>query len=211
MTETAAKWIQVIPQRKTAKPLPLQTCKVALTDKTGTVSEVMAPAHWLGQFIAVTAPAGTARDFAPCRGLWVITHRGCGMSAGTLRCSKKRAVAIARQWDGKFGCIDPADARSWPWGKQWGELVASINSPGLESPSQPDSSTATAGILAANAGIAIDQAGRGLRIQWRGKFWPAPTDAELDWWTFDSCAETPDGRTVEPDHPESWLRILRLV
>lgn len=197
----------------TATAKPPELCKVALTDKTGTVSEVMAPAHWLGQFIAVTAPAGAARDFAPCRGLWVITHRGCGLSAGTLRCSKKRAIAIARQWDGRFGCIDPADARSWPWGKQWGELVQSINAPWADPAPRTESgdSTETAGLLAAQAGIAIDQAGRGLRIQWRGKFWPAPTDTELDWWTFDSCAETPDGRTVEPDHPESWLRILRIV
>jgi hypothetical protein len=28
---------------------------------------------------------------------------------------------------------------------------------------------------------------------------------------MDSCCETPDGRTVEPDHPESWLSILNLI
>lgn len=196
---------------KTATAKPPQLCKVALTDRTGTTSEVMAPAHWLGKFIAVTAPAGTARDFVPCRGLWVITHRGCGLSAGTLRCSKKEAIAIARKWDGRFGCIDPGDARAWPWCQQWGDVVRSINSPEIFGNVEPEDSTATAGALAARAGIPIDQAGGVLRIQWRGKFWPAPADAELDWWTFDSCAETPDGRTVEPDHPESWLRILRLV
>jgi hypothetical protein len=198
---------------KTATAQPLQRCKIALREKDGTTSETLAPAHWLGQFIAVTAPAGTARDFAPCRGLWVITHRGCGLQAATLRCPKKRAVAIARQWDGRFGCIDPADARSWPWCQQWGELVRSINSVGTYGAPGPEdlTGTATAGVLAAEAGIPIDQAGGVLRIWWRGKFWPAPADAELDQWTFDSCAETPDGRTVEPDHPESWLRILRLV
>jgi hypothetical protein len=196
---------------KTATAKPPQLCKVALTGKTGTVSEVMAPAHWIGEFIAVTAPAGKDRNFAPRRGQWVITHRDSGLSGAILECSKKRAIAVAKQWDGKFGCIDATDARTWPWIEQWGNLVRTINYPHVSGNQNPDSSTATAGILAANAGIAIDQAGRGLRIQWRGKFWPAPTDAELDWWTFDSCAETPDGRTVEPDHPESWLRILRLV
>jgi len=190
---------------------PLKRCKVALRNLDGTTTEAMAPAHWCGQFIALTAPAGPARDFAPVRGQWVITHRGCGLSAGTLLCSKKRAVAIARQWDGKFGCLDASNARAWPWAKQWGNVVGSINSPGIYGRPEPDDSTATAGGLAARAGIPIDQGGGVLRIFWRGKFWPAPTDAELDWWTFDSCCETPDGRTVEPDAPDSWLCILRLV
>jgi hypothetical protein len=193
----------------TTKPQPIRRCKVAL--QTPRV-DVLAPAHWLGQFIAVTPPAGKARDFALSPGLWVITHRDSGLSAGTLRCSKRQAIAIARQWDGKFGTIDATDARSWPWGKQWGELVRSINAPSRPEPlPEPISTQETAGELAARAGIPIDQAGRSLRIQWRGKFWPAPTDAELEFWTFDSVAETPDGRTVEPDHPESWLRILQLV
>lgn len=190
---------------------PLKRCKVALRNADGTTTETMAPAHWLGQTIALTAPAGTARDFAPVRGQWVITHRGCGLSAGTLHCSKKRAVAIARQWDARFASIDASDARSWAHCEAWGNVVRGINYPSNAGRVEPDDSTATAGELAARAGIPIDQGGGVLRIFWRGKFWPAPTDAELDWWTFDSCCETPDGRTVEPDAPDSWLSILRLV
>lgn len=190
---------------------PVQRCTVALQNPR---EDVMAPAYWLGQFLALTAPAGKARDFAPVRGLWVITHRGCGMSAATLRCTKQRALAVAKAWDQRFGCLNPADARSWPHAAAWGDLVRRINSPagyGLEAPRADGGLTDTAGELAANAGIPIDQAGGKLRILWRGKFWPAPTNAELDYWTFDSVCETPDGRTVEPDAPDSWLRILRLV
>jgi hypothetical protein len=38
-----------------------------------------------------------------------------------------------------------------------------------------------------------------------------PTMAELEHWTLDSVCETPDGRTVEPDAPDAWLRLLALV
>lgn len=188
---------------------PIKRCKVALV---GPREDVMAPAHWLGQFLAITPPAGKDRNFAPQRGLWVLTHRESGLSAGTLRCSKKKAIQIARQWDGRFGCIDAADARSWPWARQWGHVVESINYRWRDpAPDTDANSQATAGELAARLNLPIDQAGGTLRIFWRGKFWPAPTDAELEFWTFDSCCETPDGCTVEPDHPESWLRILALV
>lgn len=183
-------------------------CKVALQ---GPREDVWAPAHWLGQHVALTAPAGTDRSFKTCPGLWVITHRNSGLSAGSLRCTKERARSIARQWDHRFGCIDATDARSWPWAKAWGELVRSVNNPQSVPFMDDGQSTDTACELAARAGLPIDQAGGTRRIWWRGKFWPAPTDAELDWWSFDSCAETPDGRTVEPDAPDSWLSLLGLV
>jgi hypothetical protein len=171
----------------------------------------MAPAHWVGQHVAVTPPCDQARRFPVVRGQWVITHKGCGLQAATLLCSKRQAVAIAREWDQRIGLIDPADARSWPWCEQWGALVASINRPWQAAAEPAADSADTAGELAARAGLPIDQAGGVLRIWWRGKFWPAPSDVELDLWTLDSVAETPDGRTVEPDAPDSWLRILRLI
>ena len=193
----------------------LRRCNVALSHRDGSQSIALAPAAWLGQFIAVTPPAGADHSFTVQRGLWVITHRECGLAFAHLRCSKRDAIALAKAWDQRCGTVDPANARSWPHCEAWGNAVAKINGPNESTRwgSVPvgDDGTGTAGELAAAAGIPIDQAGGVLRIKWRGKFWPAPSDAELDFWTFDSCCETPDGRTVEPDHPESWLRILRLV
>lgn len=48
----------------------------------------------------------------------------------------------------------------------------------------------------------------GVELRWRGRWWLVPTYGEVEAWVLDSVAETPDGRTVEPDHPESWPRIL---
>ena len=217
--------VRAIPTRTTA-PHPMTTstahmlrrCNVALNNRDGSHTLALAPAAWLGQFIAVTPPAGADRSFSVQRGLWVITHRACGLSFAQLRCSKRDAIALAKAWDQRCGTVDPANARSWPHCEEWGKAVARINLPNIpgratfhHNEDEDGSSTGTAGELAAAAGIPIDQAGGALRIHWRGKFWPAPSDAELEFWTLDSCCETPDGRTVEPDHPESWLRILRLV
>ena len=48
-------------------------------------------------------------------------------------------------------------------------------------------------------------------IRRRGDRYPIPSDAELESWVFDSVCETPDGETVEPDHPDSWLRLLGFI
>lgn len=48
-------------------------------------------------------------------------------------------------------------------------------------------------------------------VRWRGKWWPAPTVGEVHSWALDSVAETPDGRNVEPDDPESWPSLLGLI
>jgi hypothetical protein len=198
----------------TATAQPIRQCKV--TTKSG---EFMAPAHWLGQHLAVTAPADKERTFAVQRGRWVITHRGTGLQACTLETTKAAAIKFARAWDQRFALITATGtAHNWPHKEAFGRAVARINLPNVpgratfhHNNDDDGTGTGTAGELAAAAGIPIDQAGGVLRIRWRGKFWPAPSDAELELWTLDSCCETPDGRTVEPDHPESWLRILRLV
>ena len=58
-----------------------------------------------------------------------------------------------------------------------------------------------------------------LAIRWpvdnqpsQGHFWAVvpSTDALMEW-TMDSVCETPDGREVEPDADDSWLRLLGLV
>lgn len=40
---------------------------------------------------------------------------------------------------------------------------------------------------------------------------PLPSIDAMMEWTMDSCCPTPDGRILEPDHPDSWLRLLGLV
>jgi hypothetical protein len=49
------------------------------------------------------------------------------------------------------------------------------------------------------------------QVSWRGQWWPAPTVSEMEDYCLGSTAETPDGRTVEPDHPDSWPRLLGLI
>lgn len=51
----------------------------------------------------------------------------------------------------------------------------------------------------------------GLEMLWRGQWWQVPTFGDVEAWALDSCAETPDGRTVETDHPEAWTRLLGVV
>ena len=50
-----------------------------------------------------------------------------------------------------------------------------------------------------------------LRLWFRDRWFDVPSMAEFHVWTFDSCCETPDGRTVEPDAEDSWLRLCGLV
>lgn len=38
-----------------------------------------------------------------------------------------------------------------------------------------------------------------------------PSLEDLEDWTFDSYAFTPAEDEVEPDHPDSWLRLLYLI
>ena len=38
-----------------------------------------------------------------------------------------------------------------------------------------------------------------------------PSHADAMRWTLDGMAETPDGRTVEPDDPDSWLVLCGLI
>ncbi len=173
--------------------------------------KLAAPAHWLGHNLAVHPPVGKDRAFKVSRGHWAITHVESGLMAASLLATKADALKLAKQWDSRFSSINAADARQWPWRKQWNETVARINNPWASSDESDAGSTDTAAELAATAGLAIDQAGGSIRAQWRGRFWPLPTDQQLNAWATDSCCETPDGRTVEPDHPESWLAILRLI
>ena len=48
-------------------------------------------------------------------------------------------------------------------------------------------------------------------VRWARQWWPAPTVGEAHAMALDSVAETPDGRTVEPDDPHAWPRLLGLI
>lgn len=50
-----------------------------------------------------------------------------------------------------------------------------------------------------------------LKLRWRSRWWVVPTMEQVEFWTFDSVCETPDGDMVEPDAPGSWLHLLGLV
>ena len=150
------------PQTMATSTQTLRRCNVALNNRDGSHTLALAPAAWLGQFIAVTPPAGADHSFTVQRGLWVITHRECGLAFAHLRCSKKDAITLAKAWDQRCGTVDPADARTWPHCEAWGKAVARINLPNIPGRAtfhhndEDGSSTGTAGELAAAAGIPID-------------------------------------------------------
>jgi hypothetical protein len=135
-------------------------------------------------------------------------------AARDLPISRKAAVQLAREWDDRFLLIaSTADAGTWPHREPWGQVVYAIRCPWLAGLDDGDGGgggdQATALDLAAGQRLGVDKIKR--LIRWRGHWWPAPTDGELQAWTLDSVCESPDGRTVEPDAPDSWLRILGLV
>lgn len=169
-----------------------------------------AVAAWVGCYCAVT---GAGDGGAVLRGRWSITHLATGLAAAScLPISKRDAIALAREWDGRLGSIDPEAADQWEHRREWAAVIHAIRAPWAVPAVVVDDGgheQETALVLAAEAGMPIDQAGR--RVRWRRQWWPAPTDNELQAWTLDSCCETPDGRTVEPDAPDSWLSLLRLV
>jgi hypothetical protein len=48
----------------------------------------------------------------------------------------------------------------------------------------------------------------GYTIQWVGK---PPTLTTMERWMDDGVAKSITGQRVEPDHPESWLRVLGFI
>ena len=49
------------------------------------------------------------------------------------------------------------------------------------------------------------------RLWFAGAWHVIPSHADAMRWTLDGMAETPDGREVEPDDPDSWLILCGLV
>ena len=91
---------------------PADWPRVPITRANGETGETV-PAAWVGAYVAVTPPAfrGLAGEWQPQE--WVITHRATGFSAARLLCSKRRAVAIARAWDGRFASLQWERPQEW--------------------------------------------------------------------------------------------------
>lgn len=55
--------------------------------------------------------------------------------------------------------------------------------------------------------------GRNYRDQWDDLvgWYQVPTMAEVEDWTFSDTVPTPADDDLEPDHPDSWLRLLGLI
>ena len=174
--------------------------------------------RWLGQFLAVHRPCAKTAQ----RGLWVISHHRSGLRAACVATNLRAATKLAKAWDLRFATLDPKDATAWPERDAWAQAIRETETPAIAKrfakqqtkrwlDAEFGTGQETAAVLAAQQNYAIDQAGGTKRVLWRRQFWPLPTDAELQEWSCDSVCETPDGRSVEPDHPESWLRLLGLV
>jgi hypothetical protein len=65
--------------------------------------------------------------------------------------------------------------------------------------------------LAVHPPIKIDGNRPAFAEKIRGVWYDVPTIAECMEWTVGGMAETPDGRTVEPDDSDSWLALLGVV
>jgi hypothetical protein len=185
-----------------------------LTIQTRTGAATVQPV-WVGDCLAVHAPFNADGKPAP-RGRWTISHAGSGYSAGTFHGSRVDAVKLARLWDSAFAAVTPANVRAWQLRDQWAALIkreraphAPLHGPNPSPhahPARPETVR-----LALDAGRRVRHVAGLWQAFWRGQWWQLPTLAELEWWSLDGVAETPDGRTVEPDNSESWLTILRLI
>lgn len=69
----------------------------------------------------------------------------------------------------------------------------------------------TGGLLRSTGDVAAFGPYQVLSLFFANEWHVIPSHDELMRWTFDGIAETPDGRTVEPDARDSWLVLLNLV
>lgn len=189
-------------------PAPI-TVQVRIRDNGDQTMQIVPV--WRGRSLAVHPPVASD-GAAVTRGVWSITHHPSGMAAAlSLPVSKQNAIALARAWDARFCELTAAaDARTWRYREAFCAEVARIKDLARGIALSAEENLWTSLSLATNAGLSV-RAGDSPSIRWRGQWFDAPTDQQLNAWTFDSVCETPDGRTVEPDAPGSWLRILRLV
>lgn len=48
-------------------------------------------------------------------------------------------------------------------------------------------------------------------VTFKDHTYPVPSMEQIEEWVIDSVCETPEGDCVEPDLPDSWLSLLRLI
>ena len=207
------------------------TTKKEITIQTGKGPRIV-PAKWIGQTLAVHRPL-IKGELA--RKGWAITAHTLGLAAAGSRgidAKLSAVLALAKAWDARFADLScAADGRAWRWQRTWAADVADVMAGRPHTgPLLPD--VPTSRDVAAAMGCDLsppDEAAEQFQaaatmprhqirgpeyeqeIQWRGRWWPVPTIGEIEAWMLDSICETPDGRTVEPDHPESWLSVLGLI
>ena len=52
----------------------------------------------------------------------------------------------------------------------------------------------------------------GMSYAYQSEGWyEVPSLEDIEEWSFDSVVPTPDESEVEPDHPDSWLRLLGMI
>ena len=52
----------------------------------------------------------------------------------------------------------------------------------------------------------------GLSYAYQSEGWyEVPSFEDIEFWSLDSVCPTPDESEVEPDHPDSWLRLLGMI
>jgi len=194
---------------------------------------------WQGQALAVHRPV-MADGKPPAAKRWNITHTASGLSmAGTINTTKTEAVALAKLWDTAAAEINPQNPRGWRYLETWRLDLATVEHrriAKLSGPVLPDHPTAAdvAAAVAAAIGSTYEpptdseaaepwpaadtvpadrlrNGPQGPEMRWRGRWWPVPTVGDIELWCLDSVAETPDGRTVESDHPEAWPAVLGVI
>jgi hypothetical protein len=197
------------------------------------------PAVWIGENLAVHRPLVKGAPSKAARH-WAITHTASGLAAcSSFDGPKSAAVNLAKLWDKAFGTMDASNARAWPYCQTWVADVRLAQWHGTEQPNGPvlpdhPTSADVAAAVAAAVGatyepVTGDDSAAPFdpsesfpadrirtvdgwpEVQWRGQWWPVPTLGEVESMAFDSVAESPDGRTVEPDAPDAWPRLLGIV
>ncbi len=213
------------------------TTPISIATSTGSVD---VDTVWIGANLAVHRFYTVDPTVVAAPGHWAVTAHKLGLAAcGHFRGSKAAAVRLAKLWDNAFEGVTAENARQWRYRQTWAadcaaaQLGAIGDLAGPVLPDHPTSGDVAAAISRAIGGnfepATGDEAAeqypahetaphRSLRtgadgdeISWGGRWYPVPTIGEVEAWICDSVCETPNGSTVEPDHPESWLSILGLI
>lgn len=187
--------------------------------------------NWLGNNLAVHKTP-VKEGFKEKKNLWSITHIDSGRSTcSAINGLMRDVVKLAKLWDNAFSTLDINQGSKWNYLNTWvNDVLAVRKKEEPIGPILPDNFTSKDVAKAMGFNTVDDEdtdkqfpaeeiinkeklidGNDGVKMFWRGKYWLVPTMGEIEEWIYDSVCETPDGRMVEPDHPESWLSILQLI